>query len=77
MLTIDLADANDLLLSSAGKRLCDTSLVIDEIRSQVAAKRGFWKIEGELARERLEGIIELQGTDEPQQEVTRKSAYLP
>ncbi|KAF8511363.1 N-acetyltransferase B complex non catalytic subunit-domain-containing protein [Gautieria morchelliformis] len=57
-----LAEAQKLLSSPAGQRLCATSLVIDEVRAQVAVKLGIWKAEGDLARQRLEGV-------DPQQEL--------
>lgn len=53
-------------MSPTGRHLCDTSLVIDEVRSQVAVKRGFWKVEGELSRQRLDGPSEPQTSSEDQ-----------
>jgi N-terminal acetyltransferase B complex non-catalytic subunit len=60
------AEAQKLLSSPAGQRLCATSLVIDEVRAQVAVKLGIWKAEGYLARQRLEGF-------EPQQELNEEA----
>ncbi|KAF8505036.1 N-acetyltransferase B complex non catalytic subunit-domain-containing protein, partial [Hysterangium stoloniferum] len=42
-----LAEADKLLSTEAGQRLCATSLVIDEVRSQVAVKRDRWIAERE------------------------------
>lgn len=64
----NLAEAQKLLSSTPGQRLCATSLVIEEVRGQVAVKRGIWKEEGEIARQRLEGA-----GAEPQQELDEEA----
>lgn len=75
-------DAHKLLSSTAGQHLCATSLVIDEVRSQVAVKRNAWKAEGELARLRLEGTSKSQDKDpnqpvlEDEPEEARKYVYI-
>ncbi|GJJ11552.1 hypothetical protein Clacol_005786 [Clathrus columnatus] len=73
VLQASLAEAHKLLLSPAGRSLCDTSLVIDEVRSQVAVKRGFWKVEGDLARQRLDGVFNVsQSQSNEEQSTTRR-----
>ncbi|KAF8583207.1 actin cytoskeleton organization protein [Ramaria rubella] len=69
-----LAEAQNLLASPAGQRLCATSLVIDEVRAQVAVKRGRWKLEGELAKTRLQSVDSSQQRPEQEEEAeqTRK-----
>ncbi|KIJ41164.1 hypothetical protein M422DRAFT_31798, partial [Sphaerobolus stellatus SS14] len=63
-----LSEAHKLLSTPAGQHLCATSLVIDEVRSQVAVKRNVWKAEGELAKERLEGMQDAEKQEEQEQE---------
>ena len=68
MLTVQSAEAHELLSTAAGQHLCSTSLVIDEVRSQIAVKRNVWRAEGELAKLRLEGIQEAKKQQQEEQQ---------
>lgn len=64
------AEAQTLLSTLPGQHLCATSLVIEEVRAQIAVKRGLWNLEGELAKRRLEGTENVQlrpEQEEPEQ----------
>jgi N-terminal acetyltransferase B complex non-catalytic subunit len=70
-LKLALAEADKLLSTPAGQRLCATSLVIDEVRSQVTVKRNRWMAERERAQKRLEGIQQETPEEGEQEEIRR------
>lgn len=46
-------DAHQMLTTIPGKAICETSLVVDEIRREVWKQKGLWEDEKQIAQQRI------------------------
>jgi N-terminal acetyltransferase B complex non-catalytic subunit len=46
-------DAHKLLITDSGKAICETSLIVDEIRREVWKQKGLWEEEKTIAQWRI------------------------
>lgn len=46
-------DAHQLLATAPGKAICDTSLIVDQIRREVWKHKGLWEEEKQMAQRRI------------------------
>ena len=46
-------DAHQLLITIPGKAICETSLIVDEIRREVWKQKGLWEEEKQIAQRRI------------------------
>lgn len=46
-------DAHQLLTTVPGKAICETSLIVDEIRREIWKQKGLWEEEKQLAQRRI------------------------
>jgi N-terminal acetyltransferase B complex non-catalytic subunit len=46
-------DAHQLLTTVPGKAICETSLIVDEIRREVWKQKGLWEEEKQIAQRRI------------------------
>jgi len=46
-------DAHKLLATEPGKAICETSLIVDEIRREVWKQKGLWDEEKQIAQQRI------------------------
>jgi len=46
-------DAHQLLITEQAKAICETSLIVDEIRREVWKRKGLWEEEKQIAQRRI------------------------
>ena len=46
-------DAHQLLITEPAKAICETSLIVDEIRREVWKRKGLWEEEKQIAQQRI------------------------
>ena len=46
-------DAHQLLITESAKAICETSLIVDEIRREVWKRKGLWEEEKQIAQRRI------------------------
>jgi len=46
-------EAHQLLITAPGKAICETSLIVDEIRREVWRQKGLWEEEKQIAQRRI------------------------